>query len=323
MEKKEQLTKKFKTTEILKTMQNEIVSLDSKFLSCDLELLPKECLGISISNFFIAQDGELDQLIGMAYGPDSLNSGGTNIAKTAVVAVMSISGPIYHRKSFISKIYGVVTCEDIEEQFNLLMSDERVKTVILDINSPGGTVFGIPELAEKIFNARNSKKIISIANAYAASAAYWLGSAASEFYSIPSGSVGSIGVYLMHSNLSEYYKKEGIEISFVKAGKKKTNGNPYEPLSEEARKDLQKEVDIIYTNFISAVAKHRNVTEDSVNEGFAEGGMALAKIALSENMIDGIINLDELILREAKANSSSLKGQASINNLRNFLKIKE
>ncbi len=233
--------------------------------------------------------------------------------------MISISGPIDYRKNFWSEIFGTPTIEDIDAIFTDMMNDPRIGTIIFNIDSPGGSVFGVQEFARKVYAARSKKRIVALANPLAASAAYWLAAAASEFYAIPSALVGSVGVYLMHADYSGMLENDGVKVTFIQAGEKKTDGNPYEPLSESAKADLQKQVDDIYLTFISEVAEFRGATIDQVKSSFGQGSAIAAKDGLQRGMINGIITLDELIAREAALLVDQVRGRSSFINAKKFL----
>ena len=214
-----------------------------------------------------------------------------------VVALIPIYGVISHRMNLMSQISGGTSIEKLTSQFRAAMADPSVKAVVFDVDSPGGSVEGVPELADEILKSRGKKKTIAVANSMAASAAYWLASAADECMVIPSGFVGSIGVFTAHEDVSKMLEQEGVKISLISAGKYKTEGNPYEPLSDEARAALQHQVDSFYEMFVKAVAKGRGVSQAAVRDGFGQGRIAVASDALKQKMVDGIATLDATFAR--------------------------
>lgn len=213
------------------------------------------------------------------------------------VALIGIYGVISHRMNLMSQISGGTSIEKLTAQFRGAMADPTVKAVVFDVDSPGGSVEGVPELADEILKSRGKKKTVAVANSMAASAAYYLASAADELVVIPSGQVGSIGVFSAHEDISAMLEKEGVKISLISAGKYKTDGNPYEPLSDGARADLQQKVDAVYEMFVKAVAKGRGVSQASVREGFGQGRLVMAADALKQKMVDGVATLDATFAR--------------------------
>jgi ClpP class serine protease len=138
---------------------------------------------------------------------------------------------------------------------------------------------------------------VAVANHLMASAAYWIGSAAEEVVVTPSGDVGSVGVFAMHEDWSGALEKEGINISLISAGKYKVEGNPYQPLGEEARAAIQASVDEVYDVFTNAVARNRGVNPAAVRTGFGEGRVVGAQEALKLGMVDRIDTLEGTINR--------------------------
>jgi signal peptide peptidase SppA len=213
------------------------------------------------------------------------------------VAVLPLFGSIFPRANMMTDVSGATSAERFGAQFDELMSDPEIGAIILDVDSPGGQVSGIEEVAAKIFQARGRKPVVAVANHTMASAAYWIGTAADEVVVSPSGEVGSIGVFAVHKDVSKAYEMEGVKVSIISAGKYKTEGNPYEPLAEEARSAIQGRVAEAYDEFISAIARNRGVKPASVRNGFGEGRMVGARQAIELGMADRIGTMEETIQR--------------------------
>lgn len=215
-------------------------------------------------------------------------------------------------------IYGIVSqyaswwgtsTETIGQQFDLLMTDKSVGAIVLNIDSPGGSVYGTKMLADKIFAARGIKPVYAIANSLAASALYWIGSSAEQFYVVPGGEVGSVGVYCMHVDWSKFNEDLGVNPTYISAGKYKVEGHPDAPLDEEARAAMQVSVNQYYEDFIAAVARNRNVKASDVRKGFGEGRCLKDEFALAENMVDRVCTIDELIDKLATTKESSNRAE--------------
>jgi len=214
-----------------------------------------------------------------------------------VIAVLPLFGTIMHRMGGLDEYSGGTSTERFATWFRSAMADSTVKSIVIDVDSPGGTVNGVPELADEIFQGRGTKQVVAVANSQAASAAYYLASQASEFVVIPSGEVGSIGVYAAHVDLSQALEKEGAKVSLVSFGKYKTEANPYEPLSEEARAMLQERVDKFGKMFVNAVARGRNTDAANVNANFGQGRMMLADDAKQAGMVDRVSTMERTLRR--------------------------
>jgi capsid assembly protease len=221
------------------------------------------------------------------------------------VAILPLFGTIFPRANLMTQVSGATSVEQVTARFRDLLADPNVSAIVLDVDSPGGAVNGVDELAGEILKARGQKPVIAVANHLAASAAYWIASAADEVVVTPSGEVGSIGIFAAHEDLSAALEAEGVKISLVSAGKYKTEGNPYEPLSEEARAALQARVDEHYTAFVKTVARGRGVSASDVRGGFGEGRVVGAKEAVRLGMADRVGTLDETIDRLARGRKST------------------
>jgi len=232
------------------------------------------------------------------------------------IAVLPLYGIITQRGNMVDDVSGPGSCsmQQFTQALRAALSDPMVGQILIDIDSPGGSVAGVPELADEIFRSRAIKPIIGIANSLAASAAYWIGAACSELYCTKSGQVGSIGVYTAHADMSKALEDDGISMSLISAGKYKTEGNPYGPLTDEARAAIQQAVDGYYVMFTQAVSRGRGagVSIAQVRDGMGQGRCLPALDALAENMIDGVASFDDIVAKMQKSMRSNRSASAII-----------
>lgn len=220
-------------------------------------------------------------------------------SKRGSVAVVPIRGVIAHRMNALDASSGGTSCEAIQAMLQQAFASDAA-TIVLDVDSPGGTVAGCTELAQWAYTAKgkSNKRVIAVCNSLMASAGYWLpASFADEIISTPSGDAGSIGVFSVHRDLTEHLAKEGIKVKLIKAGKFKAEGNPFEPLSEEAEARLQARVDEAYAQFVKDVARGRGVSVADVRSNYGEGRLLSAKEAKASGLIDQIGTMDETLSR--------------------------
>ena len=217
--------------------------------------------------------------------------------RAGAVAVLPLYGVVAQRMDMMSASSGGCSTEQFAQMLRAAMADPSVSAVVIDIDSPGGSVYGVPELADEIYAARKQKPIGAISNSLSASAAYWIGSAASEFSCTPSGEVGSIGVFCEHFDESRAVDMMGVTPTLISAGKYKTEGNPYAPLNGQAMAAIQKRVDDYYGMFVKGVARGRGVSQASVRDGFGEGRVVGAGDALKMGMIDRVETLEQMVTR--------------------------
>lgn len=223
------------------------------------------------------------------------------------IAVLPMMGGIRHRGGFMG-----VSIESFREKFRGAVANPEVKAVVFNVDSPGGTVSGVPEMAEEIFQARSKKPIIAVANTMAASAAYWLAAAASRVVVTPSGSVGSIGVFAMHVDQSKMLDDFGLKVTLISAGQYKVEGNSFQHITEEAFAQIQKEVDDVYEMFISDIARFRGTDVEAVLNNFGQGRMVKAKDALQVNMVDSIDTVDNVINNLVTVQQSRTRASAKL-----------
>lgn len=221
------------------------------------------------------------------------------------IGLLPLFGVLAHRANLVTNMSGGTSLQKFSRDLTVLVQDSEVDAIIMDIDSPGGSVAGVEETGAVIAAATKRKPIVAHANANAASAAYWLGSQASEFWITPSGQVGSIGVLAVHHDISKARETAGVKTTFVTAGKFKAEGSSETPLSEEARDFMQTRVDQYYDAFVKAVAKGRGVSEKTVRGDFGEGRVVGAKDALAMGMVDGIGTMEQVIERVSKGQVSN------------------
>ena len=215
------------------------------------------------------------------------------------VAVLSMRGTISHRIEAVQELSGAggTSVERFRQRFHSAVNDSNVSAIVVDVDSPGGAVAGVRELADEIYAARGKKPMVAVANTLAASAAYWLGTAFPEFSVTDSGHVGSIGVFTMHQDVSKALEKDGVAVTLVHAGKYKVEGNPFTALDQDARDYLQAQVDSTYEEFVGAVARHRGASRKQVVSEFGEGRLVRAREAVDRGMADRIETIEEAIQR--------------------------
>lgn len=218
------------------------------------------------------------------------------------IAVLPMYGVVTQRGNMADDISGPgsMSTQLFAQALRSALADDAVDAILIDVDSPGGSVYGVQELADEIYQARGRKPVVAIANSLAASAAYWLGSAASELYVSPGGEVGSIGVWSAHEDWSKALAEAGVTTTLISAGMYKTEGNPYQPLSADAQSFMQSRVDDYYGAFTKAVARNRGVPVTSVRDGMGQGRVLGAQAAKNAGMVDDIATFEDVIRRMSK-----------------------
>ena len=218
---------------------------------------------------------------------------------SGAVAVVPIYGTILGREwEFTEASHGGTTsAEGLTRTLRALDADPGVGSILLDIDSPGGSVANLPETAAVI--AALAKPVVAHVNTMAASAAYWLASQADEIVASPSAELGSIGVYTMHIDEREALAAEGVSVEIIRAGDHKVAANPFEELTAEARADIQQGVDEFHAMFLTAVGAGRGVSRSKVRSEFGDGRMFRAAESVQRGMADRIATYDDTVARLA------------------------
>ncbi len=200
------------------------------------------------------------------------------------VAIIPIHGMLINRFPYS---WGWVTGYNfIRDQVAAARVDEDVKLILFDVNSYGGTCAGCQETADVIFASRESKPSVAVVDSSAYSAGYFLASQASKVLITPSGGLGGIGTIKLRLDLSGMLAQSGVKISMIYAGGFKTDGYPYEPMSDGEKARAQTDVDAAYDLFVSAVVRGRGVSEEAVRA--TEAACYDAPGAVKEKLADAV-----------------------------------
>lgn len=221
---------------------------------------------------------------------------GANINAIDGTVIIPVRGILEQRLGLWGWLSGGSSYDEITMQIKSALDDESISKIILDFDSPGGSVLGVAELAELIFQARARKPIIAIANNLCGSAAYWLASACSEVVlSSTTSIVGSIGVVSIHSDLSKAEDRAGIKITEIVAGQFKRVASSHAPLGDEGRSVLQEQVDQIYGIFLDAVGKHLGLSAADVHEKMGDGRDFIGQRAIDAGLARRIESFSTLL----------------------------
>ena len=243
---------------------------------------------------------------------NKLNGGFVPVYLVGNVAVMVLDGAFMQKPVFSKyNLYESVSTVEASEKLRALENAREVDYIVLDINSPGGEVAGVENLAAIIREVKETKPIIAVVNDFSFSAAYWIAASASEVVmSSTTAQLGSIGVYSIHADLSQAHEKQGVKITEISAGKFKTVGSPNRPLPDAEREIIQGRLNEIYSIFLNAVSIGRSMDLEKVKEA-AEGKIFLAAQAISVGLADKIESLENVIinLRSGAAMANTNKGE--------------
>jgi len=231
------------------------------------------------------------------------------------VAIIPVQGVLTKGMSFFSFLFGGSSMRAIGEAVKKAADDPEALSILLDIDSPGGTVDGTQELANIVYAVRERKECIAFTDGSMTSASYWIGSAARKvFISGDTVDVGSIGVVATHIDQSKWDDMMGDSYTEIVAGKFKRIASAHRPLSKEGAACIQDQVDHIYSAFIADIMRNRGVSEEGALS-MADGKVFIGKQALEAGLVDGVSTFDGLIdsLSAGDAGNLTAKEETIVN----------
>lgn len=211
------------------------------------------------------------------------------------VGVVPLHGVLLGRPGPWDWLFGASSVMGFMAELRAAANDRAVDSIILDVDSPGGSVDMVPEAADLVRTVGRLKPVVAVASTTMASAAYWIASQAGQVVASPSAIVGSIGVYTVHVDLSKALQEDGVAVTYIKAGRYKVEGNPHEPLGDTARSHIQEVIDDAYRQFVDDVARGRQTTTSAVRTGYGEGRALPAGMARQAKLVDRVAPFDTVL----------------------------
>ena len=212
------------------------------------------------------------------------------------VALIAISGFLSKHLDFFDRMFGGVSISDIEAQVRAAAADQSINATLLVIDSPGGTVAGMSDLADAIFEHRQIKPIAAYVSDLAASGGYYAASQADRIVADRDAIVGSIGVFVVLPDMSAGAEAEGVTVHVIRSGKFKAIDIPGAAISPEALEDLQRVVDDLAAIFIADVARGRGQRLPlPAVEALADGRVHVGAGAVALGLVDDIGTLTETL----------------------------
>lgn len=200
-------------------------------------------------------------------------------------AVVPITGPIFRYANLMTEISGATSLEVLSKDFNAALDDPAVKSIVLDINSPGGQATGISDFAAMVNGA--TKPVVAYVDGIAASAAYWIASAADQVVMSKSAMAGNIGAVLTLDTRKDASKAEIVS-------SQSPNKRP-DVSTDAGRAQYQSLVDGLAQVFVEDVATYRGMTPESVIQDGNGGATFIAAEAVARGLADRVGTLEEVI----------------------------
>lgn len=231
-----------------------------------------------------------------------LLEGTRRVSVAGNVAVLPVVGPIFPRANLMT-MSGGASVQSLAYDFNIALNDKSIDTIIMNYDSPGGSLTGTAEFAEQIFQARGKKEVISYIYGLGASAAYWMAAAGKEVVIAPTGEAGSIGVVAVYSTNKKEREKKGIE-DYEVVSSQSPNKRP-DPSTDAGKAQIQANVDAVANIFVNTMAQYRGIDASVVLEKYGQGKVFVGEEAISQGLADRIGSLEGLIKAQQSANKST------------------
>lgn len=209
------------------------------------------------------------------------------------VGILPVKGSLFRYANLFTQISGGTSMSLMVRDFKKLMDDPRVEKIVLDIDSPGGQVNGISEMADMIYQGRKQKKIIAYVGGYGASGSYWLAAATSEIVAADTSQIGSIGVVMTMQDRSAAMEKSGIK-EYELVSRYSPNKRP-DIKTEKGKEQIIDRLDGIAKVFIDKIAAYRGTDAETVLKKFGQGKVFIAEQAKERGMIDKIMPFENLM----------------------------
>ena len=291
--------------------------IDTRFLGVNLTLLQKQPWLISpeaLGAMVIATRSFFDQKPEL---PDRPTSPCLSVENG--VGVISITGPMLRNPDIFDRIIlGACNTGELISAVEEAVFRPDIEAIFLDIDSPGGSVNGTPELAQAVADASKTKYVYAFSAGQMCSAAYWVASQADAIYATPSARIGSIGVILPIVDSSAAFEQAGLKVEVFAAGKFKSAGTPGTSLTDDQRVWLQSEVEETAADFHAAVlARGRKIPDEAM-----EGQTFSARMAMRFNLAgmvasrgDALSRLRKLHVRSVDTGSGAMSAPSIENEL--------
>ncbi len=251
-------------------------------------------------NLDITPYSAVDVSVPKRYRPEDASADG--------IGIVPIYGTLVHRILGVDATSELVSYTQINSWFTEALRDPLIKSILLDIDSPGGEISGLFGLVDTIYQARSIKPIYAMINESAYSAAYALASAAEAVFIPPTGGTGSIGVIIVHLDQSKFDEKIGAKYNIIYAGDRKKDFTSHEPLSKNVLAIGQGIVNDLRTIFVDSVAKNRRISAQVVRD--TEAAIYQGQSAVDIGLVDDVMSYSQLIENITKSNQKGGKSMS-------------
>ena len=209
-------------------------------------------------------------------------------------AIVPVHGVMAKRMSSFGMSQRGVSTDRLARGFEALADDDRARRVMLDVDSPGGSVFGVELATEALENLAQNKPVRSVANAVMASGSFYLAMPSQRIDVTPGSAVGSVGVYTVRRDRSVAEDESGDKFHILSAGRGKAFGHPSLPLTDEEVRDTMREINAYYDQFTERVEAGRGLTQKKIQDELG-ASVFIGEQAVDVGFADGVSSLERAV----------------------------
>lgn len=227
--------------------------------------------------------------------------GGISLLFSAIVS-RSPQGDIFSKKEGVGiiELTGlIVTSEKVLKNLTSFRNNPNIKSIILRIESPGGSVGAAQEIFQDVKRTNEVKPVVASMGSMGASGGYYAALGATKIIANPGTMTGSIGVIVKFPNLEGLFEKIGYKSEVIKSGAMKDVGASNRPITDQERALMQGLIDNVFNQFVQAVAESRDMPEETVRE-LADGRIFSGEQAFEAGLIDGLGNFTDAVTMAAE-----------------------
>lgn len=255
----------------------------------------------------LAAEASITLRMGMASPFDGMPELPKLLSVQGNVGVITVSGSLINGNAGFLSYFGVVGYGDIRDALVAAMMHKDVQSILLNIDSGGGSVSGCQETHDLIARCNTLKPVVSYTGGVQASAALWIGVASSYSFTAPTAMTGSLGVMMVHAERSKALADAGIKVTVIRAGESKALANNYEPLTDKAKADKTAQAQALYDIFLGSVATDRGMSVKVAEASFGQGVEFIGKQAVDAGLFDAVGSFEDAYMKAADMGTAMMK----------------
>ena len=240
------------------------------------------------------------------------------LTKQGNVAIVDIRGPLVPSAPWYARYVGITGYDEIRQALVAAANDPEVGAILLDVNSGGGAVAGVTDVADLVSTIdAKVKPVHTYSESIIASAAIWVGAQARSMQIGKVAEAGSIGVLTVLKSMARYYKEMGIDAEVLRSGEFKALGHPLDPINDKAKAEIMGQLMQMDAMFVDYMAEARGMTAEMATEKFGKGRVFVGQSAVDTGLVDAVTTFDAVVSAiQGAIDSEKQRSQYGANSLK-------